>query len=85
MSNEISEVTRRAIIDRFRVIGISWCGRFGDDDFLARLYDLTKLPSRDHRYRNAAGCQSAPNFDPRSASKTDPPRTCFVLCFGGNF
>ena len=30
-------------------------------------------------------CQSAPNFDPRSASKTDPPRTCFVLCFGGNF
>lgn len=55
MANEISEVTRRSIFDFLSTSEINWCGRFGDDDFLARLYDLTKLPSYDHRYRNAAG------------------------------
>src|SRR6476660_710689 len=55
MENEITEVTRRAITDFLATSGISWCGRLQDDDFLARLYDLTKLPSNDHRYRNAAG------------------------------
>ena len=54
-SNEISEVTRRSIIDHFTVGNISWAGRYTDDDFLARLYDLTKLPSSDYRYVNAAG------------------------------
>jgi len=34
---------------------ITWSGRFADDDFLARLYDLTKLPSHDSRFKNAAG------------------------------
>jgi hypothetical protein len=53
--NEITEVTRRSIIDYLVAGETSWCGRLGDDDFLARLYDLTKLPSYDHRYRNAAG------------------------------
>lgn len=53
--NEISEVTRRAIFDYLSASEISWCGRLADDDFLARLYDLTKLPSHDHRFRNAAG------------------------------
>jgi hypothetical protein len=55
MSKEISEVTRRAIIDLFGASGINWAGRLEDDDFLARLYDLTALPSRDYRYSNAAG------------------------------
>jgi hypothetical protein len=55
MSNEISEVTRRAIIDRFDASGISWSGRLADDEFLARLYDLAALPSDDYRYHNAAG------------------------------
>ena len=54
MENEITEVTRRAITDFLATSGISWCGRLQDDDFLARLYDLTKLPSNDHRYRNAS-------------------------------
>jgi hypothetical protein len=55
MSNEISEVTRRAIADFLTTSDFAWCGRLADDEFLARLYDLTELPSTDHRYRNAAG------------------------------
>jgi hypothetical protein len=54
MSNEISEVTRRAIVDLFGVSGIRWSSRLDDHEFLARLYDLTTLPSTDYRYRNAA-------------------------------
>jgi len=54
MSNEISEVTRRAIVDLFSVSGIRWSGRLDDHEFLARLYDLATLPSTDYRYRNAA-------------------------------
>jgi hypothetical protein len=55
VANDISEVTRRSIIDYLIESNLSWSGRFGEDDFLARIYDLTKLPSEDHRYRNAAG------------------------------
>lgn len=52
---EVSEVTRRAIIDYFELDHVNWAGRLNDADFLARLYDLTKLPSHDHRFSNAAG------------------------------
>ena len=55
MSNEISEVTRRAIIDFVSTSGIDWAGRLPEDDFLARLYDLTSIPSSDYRMRTAAG------------------------------
>ncbi len=55
MTHEITEVTRRAIFDFLAMSETSWCGRLQDDDFLARLYDLTKLPSFDHRFGNAAG------------------------------
>src|ERR1019366_8765336 len=55
MSNEVSEVTRRSIIDFFAVSKMGWAGRLDEDDFLARLYDLTKMPSEDRRFRNAAG------------------------------
>ena len=55
MSNEISEVTRRGIVDFLTTSNLFWSGRLGDDEFLARLYDLTKLPSTDNRYPNAAG------------------------------
>jgi hypothetical protein len=55
MMNEISEVARRAIIDFFSASRVNWAGRLGDDAFLARLYDLTTLPSNDYRYSNAAG------------------------------
>lgn len=52
---EISEVTRRAIIDHFGITNISWAGRLQDDEFLSQLYDLSKKPSFDHRYKDAAG------------------------------
>ncbi|NLG84594.1 MAG: hypothetical protein GX493_08335 [Firmicutes bacterium] len=55
MGNEISEVTRRAIIDYLVASDIDWAGRLQEDEFLARLYDLTKLPSTDYRMHNAAG------------------------------
>ena len=55
MPKEISEVTRRAIVDFLSTSGTDWAGRLQEDDFLARLYDLTAMPSTDHRVRNAAG------------------------------
>ncbi len=55
MANEITEVTRRNIIDYLTVSGANWTGRLPEDEFLARLYDLTDLPSTDNRFRNAAG------------------------------
>lgn len=51
----ISEITRRAIVDHFSVGGVSWAGRLQDAEFLARLYDLTAMPSFDHRFKDAAG------------------------------
>lgn len=55
MLNEISEVTRRAIIDIFMVSKIKWAGKLPEDDFLSRLYDLSAMPSKDHRMKTAAG------------------------------
>jgi AbiJ-like protein len=52
--NRISEITRRAIIDHYIVSGVNWAGRLEYDEFLGRLYDLSKLPSHDRRYRDAA-------------------------------
>ncbi|MBM4447367.1 MAG: hypothetical protein FJ023_08505 [Chloroflexi bacterium] len=55
MANEITEVTRRNIIDYLTASYARWAGRLPEDEFLARLYDLTALPSKDPRFRNAAG------------------------------
>lgn len=52
---EISEVTRRAIIDYLSVTGYGWSGTLQEDEFLSRMFDLTKLPSFDHRFTDAAG------------------------------
>ena len=54
VSNEISEVTRRAIMDFMSASNVAWAGRLAEDDFLSRLYDLTAMPSTDHRLRTAA-------------------------------
>jgi hypothetical protein len=52
---EISEVTRRDIIEKLTVAGgVDWSGRLEDGEFLGRLYDLSKLPSNDLRYNTAA-------------------------------
>lgn len=53
--DQISEVTRRSIVDHFELSGAAWSGRLGDQEFLARLYDLQRLPSTDHRFKDAAG------------------------------
>jgi AbiJ N-terminal domain 3 len=53
--NEITEITRRAIIDYFIASGISWSGRLEEADFLSRLYDLSSMPSTDRRLSTAAG------------------------------
>ncbi len=55
MANELSEITRRAVVDFIVACETDWAGRLGEDDFLARLYDLTSMPSTDHRFENAAG------------------------------
>ena len=55
MTNSITEVSRRSIIDYISGTGIDWAGRLQEDDFLARLYDLTALPSTDYRKHTAAG------------------------------
>lgn len=53
--NRITEVTRRSIVDYFSIHEISWSGRFNVADFLARLYNVAEMPSRDQRYKNAYG------------------------------
>lgn len=53
--NTISEATRRDIKDYFTLSGINWAGRLSEPDFLARLYDLSNLPSFDSRLETAEG------------------------------
>ncbi len=55
MSNDVSEVTRRAIMDFITATDTNWAGRLQEDDFLARLYDLTAMRSTDRRIHTAAG------------------------------
>jgi excisionase family DNA binding protein len=52
---EITEVSRREIIDRLVEGNWDWAGRLREDDFLSRLYDLNALPSEDNRFQTAAG------------------------------
>lgn len=51
----ISELTRRAIFDHVTLNRISWSGRFGDVEFLQRLYVLDELPSTDRRHATMHG------------------------------
>ena len=45
--NEISNVTRQNISDEVTLNRIYYGGRLSEPDFLSRLFDLKKLPSRD--------------------------------------
>jgi hypothetical protein len=47
-SNTVTGVTRRAIID-YLTVGRHWSGVLSEDDFLGRLYDLSRMPSTDTR------------------------------------
>lgn len=51
----VSNGVRRNILDGLRIDNVSWSGKLGDVEFLQRVYDLTKLPSYDSRYKDAAG------------------------------
>jgi len=50
----ISEITRRNIFDAIRDENIAWWGRLSEIEFLSRLYDLSSLPSHDHRFSSAS-------------------------------
>ncbi|MCZ7620156.1 MAG: abortive infection family protein [Myxococcota bacterium] len=52
---EISQITRRDIVDAILVEGVNWCGRLEEPEFLSRLFELSSLPSTDGRFRDAAG------------------------------
>ena len=51
---QITEVTRRNIADSFVLNKVNWSGRFEEQQFLARLYDLSAMPSKDRRYSSAS-------------------------------
>ena len=51
--NKITDVTRRHIADEMTIGKIWYHGNQTEPDFLARLFDLKSLPSKDYRYTNA--------------------------------
>jgi AbiJ N-terminal domain 3/Abortive infection C-terminus len=51
--NKITAITRRNIADELSVGKLNYHGRLDEPDFLSRLFDLKRLPSRDSRYANA--------------------------------
>jgi hypothetical protein len=51
--NKIELSTRRNILDGFIVTQITWYGNLEQSNFLGRLFDLSKLPSTDPRYKTA--------------------------------
>lgn len=52
---EVSQVTRRDIVDAMLVEDVNWSGRLEEPEFLSRIYDLSSLPSTDGRFSDAAG------------------------------
>ena len=55
MPNSITQVTRRRIMDLFLKRGYDWSGRLDEPGFLARIYDLARMPSTDSRFKDAFG------------------------------
>jgi hypothetical protein len=53
--NKITEVTRRNIFDTIQLEKTQWNGRLDAPNFLSRIFDLSKLPSNDHRFPDAYG------------------------------
>src|SRR6266850_7403897 len=49
----IDEAIRRDIFDALQVERINWSGRLEEPEFLARVFDLQRLPSTDHRFQDA--------------------------------
>ncbi len=55
MSNKITEITRRNILDFIQIEGFWWSGRLEEADFLSRIFDLENMESYDGRFDNVAG------------------------------
>jgi hypothetical protein len=53
--NQISEITRRNILDTLRLQHVQWEGRLGESAFLSRVFDLSALPSHDRRASDMLG------------------------------
>lgn len=53
MVKNISEATRRDLIDALLLERVQWAGRLEEPDFLARIFDVNALPSKDSRFTNA--------------------------------
>lgn len=51
--NKIQLGTRRNILDGFLITRIPWFGQLDQPSFLGRLYDLSRFPSYDGRYKTA--------------------------------
>jgi len=51
--NRITAITRRNISDGFILSKHWYHGRLSEPDFLSRVFDLNRMPSKDHRYSNA--------------------------------
>ena len=53
----MSEATRRDITDSLMLENVNWAGRLEEPDFLARLFDVKSLPSKDHRPPVSGSCR----------------------------
>jgi len=53
MLKRITQVTRRDIAGAIMAENVNWSGQLNEPEFLARLFDLTKLPSDDYRFGDA--------------------------------
>jgi hypothetical protein len=53
VKNKITDVTRQHIADEMLLRKLWYHGNQNEPDFLARLFNLKNLPSRDYRYKNA--------------------------------
>ncbi len=51
----ITELTRRTIFDGLRIGRHFWAGKLDEPEFLARVFDLTSLPSYDSRHKDMEG------------------------------
>jgi hypothetical protein len=52
---DVTEITRRNIVDELRLNNITWFGRLSETEFLNRLYPIETLPSTDGRFENMIG------------------------------
>ena len=78
MHNEISEITRRAVLDEL-ILSLGWMnlfGRYDEVDFLGRIFNLEELPSNDGRFKNRA--ITRPTTLRLGALRHNPTRSRFV-------